>query len=198
MKSNATLLMFLFVIPQDVLVNAYLKNTDKKLSQNEDSEKPRDRSSNEIVDAEIKQKLADEHHYYLPMQTTFGSQPLKPSTYGGAITSPPHLSISPSSAEAIYGQSSRANEDRDKYFNDDHITPYLSQCITETPSKDEQPKSEIPFLSKDLISESVVLAGHIEIPSKTSNEIPALQISNTAEFSLVQGTEIYMPSITDM
>lgn len=45
------------------------------------------------------------------------------------------------------------NDFLEEYFNDDHITPYLSQCITETPSKDEQPKSEIPLPSKDLMAE---------------------------------------------
>lgn len=88
------------------MVEGHLKNPDGKVRQKDNSEQFKDRSSNEIVGVEMKQKLAGQHHYYLPMQTTFGA-PLKPSVYGGAITSPPHLSISPSSAEANYGQSSQ-------------------------------------------------------------------------------------------
>ncbi|GBL81152.1 hypothetical protein AVEN_83200-1 [Araneus ventricosus] len=82
---------------------------------------------------------------------------------------------------------------------DNSVTPYLSQCLSETPSNEKLESAAI-LSSKQFIPENHVLSGHMEIVSKTSSEGDASKISEMVSESSVpfQRTHIYMPSVTDL
>ncbi|GIX91457.1 uncharacterized protein CDAR_201031 [Caerostris darwini] len=191
---NLFLFALLYFGKQDaVLSESFIKSPTEKPSL--DDNHVLDHSSNEIPLDEIQAKLIDEHHYYLPMQTTFGSY-LHPSTYGASITSPPH--ITPASVHNNFEQKTESIK-QDLLSNDDHVSPYLSYCVSETPLS-EKLGSDAILSSKELIHENLILSGHTEIVSKTDSVSDASRVSVVASESSVpfQRTHIYMPTVTDL
>ncbi|GIY38975.1 uncharacterized protein CEXT_502291 [Caerostris extrusa] len=172
---NLFLFALLYFGKQDaVLSESFIKSPTEKPSL--DDNHVLDHSSNEIPLDDIQAKLIDEHHYYLPMQTTFGSY-LHPSTYGASITSPPH--ITPASVHNNFEQK----------------TESIKQ---ETPLSEKLGSDAI--LSSKLIQENLILSGHTEIVSKTDSVSDASRVSVVASESSVpfQRTHIYMPTVTDL
>ncbi|XP_035209528.1 uncharacterized protein LOC118184002 [Stegodyphus dumicola] len=137
---------------------------------------------------EINPKFADEHHYYLPQQTVFGSSVLSTSD-GVFVTSPPHLLINPAPIQSEPEQSTSAIY-QNLPADDDCVTSSLSHCILETPSFTIE--SEL-LTSENCIKDSIILAGHIEVPSKTSSENDASAMSNIVSQPSIalQGTKVH-------
>ncbi|KAF8763624.1 hypothetical protein HNY73_021792 [Argiope bruennichi] len=187
----ATIFILHFIKSDLALTHSYIKSLSGKPSLRENQ----DHSSNEIPHDEIKPKYDDQHHYYLPMQTTFGSY-LDPSASGASITSPPK--IAPSSVHKSYDQTVSSDFEQDQ-FDDELLIPYLSQCISETPSN-EKFESDAIISSKQFVPENHALSGHTEIVSKTSSEGDASKSSERASESSTpfQRTHIYMPSVTGL
>ncbi|CAL1262597.1 unnamed protein product [Larinioides sclopetarius] len=194
MKENHIIMVFfVHLLKSDLaLTDSYMKSPSGKSSLG----KNQDHSSNEIPHDEIKPKYDDQYHYYLPMQTTFGSN-LDPSAYGASITSPPH--ITPASVHKSNDQISSSAVEQGPFTIQNSVMPYLSQCLSETPSN-EKLDSAVILSSKHFIPENHVLSGHMEIISKTSSEGDASKISELVSESSApfQRTHIYMPSITDV
>ncbi|GFT57863.1 uncharacterized protein NPIL_7361 [Nephila pilipes] len=184
--------LFLFAAQDLVLAEAFIKNLDEKSSLEENSF--RDHSSNQLPHSETVPSFADEYHHYLQMQTVFGSF-ISPSLYP-AITAPPH--INPTSADNSYEESSHSVRERKPYINDEYITPYQSHCVSETPLNEKLESKEM-LSSQELVPESVILSGHTEIVSKTSNDGDASKISKMVSESSIplEKTHIYMPTVTD-
>ncbi|GFY77586.1 uncharacterized protein TNIN_188851 [Trichonephila inaurata madagascariensis] len=138
--------LFLFTALDIGFAETFIKNPDEKSSPAEISF--RDHSSNQLPQSETVPSFADEYHYYLQMQTKFGSF-VNPSMYP-AITAPPD--INPTSVHNSYEGDPRSVRERKPYINDDYITPYQSYCVSETPLNDKL-ESEKLLSSQELAPE---------------------------------------------
>ncbi|GFX36780.1 uncharacterized protein TNCV_5036161 [Trichonephila clavipes] len=184
--------LFLFTALDFGFAETFIKNPEEKSPPADFSF--RDHSSNQLPHSETVPSFADEYHYYLQMQTKFGSF-VNPSMYP-AITAPPD--INPTSVHNSYEGDPHSVRERKPYINDDYITPYQSYCVSETPLNDKL-ESEKLLSSQELAPENVILSGHTEIVSKTGNEGDASKISKMISESSIplEKTHIYMPTVTE-
>lgn len=175
-------------------VNASVRN---EKSQESAQDVFKEHSSNEIP-SEEKKNSADEQHYYLPLQTEFGVTEIVTGAGSFSATLPPHLTIKPAPMRTTYQQSATSLHEDSSAAADYYNVPLQGQCVSETPANELQ--SHLLVSSKDIIKESVIMSGHLEIASKTSSVEEVSEINNfiSQPSIALQGTILYPHTIADL